>query len=117
MRSLGRSMTDELVKKLRANTFFIIVEETTDIATNKACTVVVNYLDTVTNTIKTRHLELFDVYAKQGVVGSTGQNSYNLLIDTLSLHQIPLENCIGFAEDGASNIMGQHNSLCSKLRE
>lgn len=74
MRSLGKSMTDELVKKLRANTFSIMVDETTDVTTNKACTVVVNYLDTEKNTIKTRPPELFDVYAKQEVVGSTGQN-------------------------------------------
>lgn len=31
-------------------------------------------------------------------------------------HDIPLENLIGFAADGASNIMGQHNSFVSRLR-
>ena len=42
---------------------------------------------------------------------------FSLITNLLSDHQIPLENLIGFAADGASNIMGEHNSLTSRLRQ
>lgn len=42
---------------------------------------------------------------------------FQLLIEYFEKHDIPLDNLIGFAADGASNIMGAHNSLTSRLRE
>lgn len=60
-------------------------------------------------------LNIYDV-SKQ-VTGSTGQSLYNMITDIFKLHNIPTVNMVGFAADGASNLMGEYNSLCSRLRE
>lgn len=51
------------------------------------------------------------------IEGSTGRNLYNKIMDVLRFHEIPLGNFVGFAVDGAANIMGENNSLCSRLKE
>lgn len=62
--------------------------------------------------------QLIDTHdPNQVVTGSTGHSLYLTLMNTFRSHHIPLDNFIGFAADGASNIMGEHNSLCSRLRE
>lgn len=50
-------------------------------------------------------------------VGSSGENLYTIIINFLTHNDIPLANLIGFAVDGASNIMGIHNSVSSRIRE
>lgn len=49
-------------------------------------------------------------------MGSTGEHLYLMIVDYFKDHDIPLENLIGFASDGASNIMGAKNSLTSRLK-
>ncbi|XP_037792079.1 uncharacterized protein LOC119587413 [Penaeus monodon] len=62
-------------------------------------------------------LDLIDIYGdKDKNVGSSGEALYHMLMNTLNSREIPLYNFIGFAADGASNIMGEHNSLSSRLR-
>lgn len=39
-----------------------------------------------------------------------------ICIQCLKHHSIPLDNFIGFAADGAANILGENNSLSSRLR-
>lgn len=115
VRALGKAANEELVKKLRVCKFSIIIDETTDISSTKSCAIVVRYLDTDTNTIKTEMLDLIDVHSNNNN-GSSGENLYLLITQCITNHNIPFENLIGFAADGASNIMGEHNSVCSRLR-
>ena len=58
--------------------------------------------------------DLINVYKNSE--GSTGDNIYNMLINCLESHGIPLTNLVGFAADGASNVMGKYYSLTSRLR-
>lgn len=114
---MGMCVTNALVLKIRKHKFSVIVDESTDVSTRKCLCVVVKYYDTDTNTIKTDTLELIDMYSNdEESVGSTGEGLYARLMKTLNTHHIPPENFIGFAADGASNIMGEHNSMCSRLR-
>lgn len=68
--------------------------------------------------MKTGTLDLIDVYDDNNkeCVSSTGEHLYTLRLKTLSAFDIPLSNFVGFAADGASNQMGDHNSLASLLR-
>lgn len=114
---LGRCVMNELIEKMRLNKFSIIIDESTDISTLKSMAVIVRFFDRAANTVKTSMLQLIDMYnTNEDMQGSTGQNLYTQLMHTLGTHQIPLENFIGFAADGASNIMGELNSLSSRLR-
>ncbi|XP_042237675.1 protein ZBED8-like isoform X2 [Homarus americanus] len=115
VRTLGRCVTEDLVDKLRENKFSIIVDKTTDISTMKAYSVLVRFWDSTTISIKSGLLELINVYGDELSTGLTGKNLYNLIMKTLETHRIPHGNLIGFAADGASNIMGEHNSISSRL--
>lgn len=117
-RSLGNCITSELIQKLKQHKFSVIIDESTDVSTTKCLTVLVKYYDPDTTLIHTGTLELIDMYDNnKECIGSTGENLYELLIHTFTSNQIPLDNLVGFAADGASNIMGEHNSLSSRLRD
>lgn len=117
-RSLGNCITSELIQKLKQHKFSVIIDESTDVSTTKCLTVLVKYYDPDANIIHTGTLELIDMYDNnRECIGSTGENLYELLIHTFTSNQIPLDNFVGFAADGASNIMGEHNSLSSRLRD
>lgn len=111
---LGKFATEQLALKLRDNKYSIIIDETTDCSVQKSCAIIVKFFDTVKNEIKTQMLDLVNVYANNE--GSTGDNIFNMLLNCLHEHGIPLNNLVGFAADGASNIMGKNNSVSSRLK-
>ena len=77
---------------------------------------VVKFLDCEDNVVKTRLLALLDVYGDdREQVGSTGINLYNMVMEILDKHNIPRENFVGFAGDGTNSMMGEHNSVRSRL--
>lgn len=115
MKMLGRAVNEDLAVKLRITKFSIIIDETTDISSMKCLAVLVMYFDTVTHSIHVRLLDVLDIYENE-TTGSRGENLYKLIIKCLEDHMIPIHNLLGLAADGAANIMGEHNSLCSKLR-
>ncbi|KYN50097.1 hypothetical protein ALC62_00125, partial [Cyphomyrmex costatus] len=47
----------------------------------------------------------------------TAENLFKGIIQSLDNYSIPLSNMIGFAADGCSTMMGQYNSVASRLRE
>ncbi|XP_045110002.1 uncharacterized protein LOC123503942 [Portunus trituberculatus] len=117
-RKLSKCVTAELVNKLKQHKFSVIVDKSTDVGTTKCLTVLVKYYDPDTKVIQTGILELIDMYDdNKECVGSTGENLFELLMKTFTSHEIPLDNFVGFAADGAANIMGERNSLSSRLRD
>lgn len=127
MKSVGAISQETVVNDMKENLFSVIVDETTDISTCKTCAVVVKYYKKETSSIETKFLDLLNVYssspAGDGAAGqnerqgSTGENLYHILMKCLNDHNIPVDNLVGFAADGANNIMGVRNSLVSRLRE
>ncbi|XP_047474151.1 uncharacterized protein LOC125028715 [Penaeus chinensis] len=115
MKALSKMASEDLASKLRTNKFSIIVDETTDVNTTKCLAVLVKYYDKERDCIEVSMLDMIDIF-QSSIVGSTGENLYELIVGCLQYHNIPLENLIGFAADGAANIMGEQNSLCSRLR-
>ncbi|XP_064095595.1 uncharacterized protein LOC135207687 [Macrobrachium nipponense] len=117
-KNLGTCMTNDLFEKLKSNLFSIIIDESTDVTASKFLTIIVKYFDFKNCTIKTRMLDLIDIYEGNAEnVGSSGEVLFKKLIEILEAHQIPLSNFIGFAADGASNVMGAFDSLSSRLKE
>lgn len=43
--------------------------------------------------------------------GATGEAIYNAITQSFQNRNVPLNNVIGFASDGASTMIGQHNSV------
>ncbi|XP_063590824.1 E3 SUMO-protein ligase KIAA1586-like [Penaeus indicus] len=115
---MGNCITKALVAKLQKEKFSVITDESTDVSTTKCMTVVVNFFDSEQYVIRNSTLQLIDIYDEsQGYVDSSGESLYHLIIATLSAHGIPLKIFVRFAADGASNIMGENNSISSRLRE
>ncbi|XP_076032994.1 uncharacterized protein LOC143020457 [Oratosquilla oratoria] len=111
---LGNYVASQLGQKLQTNKFSIIIDETTDCSTNKACAILVKFYDSVQHKITTALLDLVNIYDSQG--SASGEALFNIIMDCLKAHSIPISNLIGFAADGASNIMGSMNSVSSRLK-
>ena len=112
---LGKFSTECLAKKLRKCKFSIIVDESTDCSDTKSLAIMVKYFDEEELAIKISMLDIVDVHSDGN--GSTGQGLFNIIKQCLVLNNIPLHNMTGFASDGASNMMGTHNSVTSRLKE
>ena len=118
IKEIGQIAKDDIIEVLKASKFSIIIDETMDISTKKTCTAVVKYYDENNTSIQTRMLDLIEIYDKDDTMceGSTGQHLFDLLYKLLNDNNIRLDNLIGFTADGPSNIMGQYNSLTSRLK-
>ena len=102
--------------RLRQNKFSIIIDETTDTAKIKSLTIIVKFYDEYDGDIKTKMMELINLYDdNNNDIGSTGLSIFNNIIETLVKFNIPFENLIGFAADTTSNMFGQFNSVVSRL--
>lgn len=110
----GNYVAGSLIQKLQVNKFSIIIDETTDCSTTKACAILVKFYDTVERKICTALLDLVNIYDNHG--SASGEALFNIIMNCLNSNSIPLSNLIGFAADGASNIMGSLNSVSSRLK-
>lgn len=117
-KKIGSVISENLVKDLKRCKFSIIIDESTDVSATKCLSIIVKYYDAVRGTILTRMLDLVNIYSdNKEMCGSSGQSLFNVVYNSLHNHGIPLSNLVGFAADGASNIMGEHNSLSSRLKQ
>lgn len=113
LRQLGNFLGDRLASKLKDNIFSVIIDETTDCSLEKACAVVVRYFDKARNVIQTAMLDILNAYEGQEG-GSSREALFKKIIHCLNSYGIPL---LGFAADGASNMMGAYNSVTSRLKQ
>ena len=106
---LAEHVTLELVIKLK-NKFIIIIDETTGVSTHKAFAILVKYYDHEEFVIKTEMLDLINVYESEYKC-SSGETLFSSILNCLRKHDIPMENLIGFAADGAANIIAYQADL------
>lgn len=103
---LGPMTTQQLASKLKATSFSIIMDETTDISVKKQCALAVNFCDE-----DDRVLDMYE--AKSG----KAEDLTNGLQTWLENEQIPLKCFVGFASDTTNSMVGPHNSVFSHLKE
>ena len=106
---LGKSSKEELVDILRENKFSLIVDESTDKGRTKhPCVIACTMMNTIVS-------DAF--YDLVPVENANAQSLYEIVVKCLADEGIPYKNnMIGFASDGASVMMGAHNSLASRLK-
>nr|CAI5863200.1 unnamed protein product [Callosobruchus analis] len=96
---------------MKNNKFSLIADESTDRSNVKNLALVVR-INCQNEIIKDYFLALIPVQ------DATGAALFEHIIDFFNNYKVQYkENCIGFASDGANNMMGQHNSLVSRLKE
>lgn len=119
--AMGPHFKDKLVKKLLKSKFSIMVDETTDISSEKTMCIIVRYYDNEERQIVSRFLDLVNIYSDHTVntvsQGGTAENLFNCIVITLDKYKIPKENVIGFASDGCNTMMGAHNSVASRFKD
>lgn len=100
---------ENISKVLSKQKFSLLIDESTDISTQKCLAVVVRYFDFTVGKIKDRYLTMIHL------TNSSAQSIYAALQDFFSKFGIPMQNCVGFSADNASNMMGQQGGVRALL--
>lgn len=118
---IGETEKEILASKLKRNKFSVISDESTDISTQKSSCIVVRFYDDNSKQIISKFWELSKIFDSSNPdlanEGATGKNLFNALIKSFEKEDIPVTNLIGFAADGCSVMMGENNSVSSRLKE
>lgn len=115
---LATEAKSNIVKQLCDTEFSILTDESTDITSNKQACVVVRYFDFQSGRIRSKFWALSDIFVdeKTRVEGATGENLFNNLMKCFEEYNIADKNIIGFGSDGCNVMMGEHDSVASRMR-
>lgn len=116
---IGKSHHSDTIKILQSRKFSILVDESTDIAVTKMACIVVRYYSEERGKIETLLWKIIPIFTENSDIDAQGtaQHLYDLIINTFLKKNISLENIVGFASDGCNLMMGEHNSVASRLRD
>lgn len=101
----------DLVDLLKNNPFSVLVDESTDLTCHKFLCLLVRFVHPIEGTVHTKLLELVSIDAKD----CSAQAIFSEFKQCLGDKNIPLENIIGVACDGASVMVGKHNSFMTHI--
>ena len=107
---LIKSLKHGRVSRIEGKKFCILGNESTDISCEKHIRFCVRFFDDTTDQIETCFLGLI------AVIDATGESLFNAISTLAGDFGMVLSDCIGFASDNASNMVGEHNSVWSQIR-
>ena len=105
------ALKEELREDIKGKKFAVLIDESTDVASHKLLCVVLHYFGEREGHILTEFLDLLQV------VEATGEVLFNALKESLTNIGLSLVDCIGFGCDGASSMVGKHNSVWSRIKQ
>lgn len=103
------AMKEELIADVQGKRFSLIVDESTDVSAAKELCVIVRYFSQVEKKILTAFVDLIPV------VHTSADDLFNAIKDCLNDINLDLANCVGYASDGASVMVGQHDSVWTRI--
>ena len=106
---ISQAFYEELCQDMNGQKFCILLDDSTDIACKKLLFLAVRYYSKSKKCIVTALLGLIDV------INTTGKDLFAALKEYLQNLNLKLEDCIGYASDGAANMVGQNSSVWSIL--
>ena len=107
---IAPSLKEELKHDLKGKKYSILLDESTDRSSAKHLCVCIRYFSEIKNVIESALLGLMPV------VSTTGESLFEELKKCLSDFNLNLLDCIGFSSDSASNMVGMHNSVWSRVK-
>ena len=107
---ISTALKTDLIDDFQSKKYAIIIDESTDISTQKHLFILVCFLSDRRKEIVTGFVGLIPVEE------ATGEKIFNLIDEEIKRCGQSLANCIGFAKDGASNMVGCNTSMWSKLK-
>ncbi|CAB3986321.1 zinc finger MYM-type 6-like [Paramuricea clavata] len=101
----------DLCEDMAGQKYCVILDESTDVSCNKLLCVIIRFYSKSEKKIVTALLSLIPV------IKATGENLFQALKGSLENAGLSLANCVGYASDGASVMVGEHNSVWSRIKE
>ena len=103
------ALKEELITDVKGKKFALIVDESTDVATTKHLCVIVRYYSNSQKKIVTAFVNLISV------TRACADDLFDAIKDCLVGIQLRIEDCVGFGSDGASVMVGEHDSVWSRI--
>ncbi|XP_063890379.1 uncharacterized protein LOC135116761 [Helicoverpa armigera] len=116
--AIGEGHKVDLANKLKLTKFSALTDETTDVSTVKTACVVVRYFDHDAQKICSAFWELYKIFKEtdtNDIPTANAENLYRALIDSFTSRNVPLTNMIGFGSDGCNVMMGDNDSVKTRL--
>ncbi|KAJ1531349.1 hypothetical protein ONE63_000033 [Megalurothrips usitatus] len=114
---IGATHKEDISESLKKVKFSVLTDESTHFNV-KTAAVATRFYDK--NAVFVRFWDLSDVFPKGDFEaareGATGERLFNLLMAAFEKWDIPDENFVGFASDGASVMLGVNNSVMTRLK-
>ncbi len=107
---ISPALNEDLASDMAGQKYCIVLDESTDVSCGKHLCLVVRYYSVLEKRIVTSFLSLIPV------VKATGKDLFEALESCLAQSGLSLMNCIGYATDGASVMVGEHDSVWSRIR-
>ena len=105
------AMKAELKKAAAGKKFSIIVDESTDVACGKHMAVMVRFYHELQKKLATEFLELVPVHE------CDSQALFTAIKGAVEDIGLTLSDCVGYGSDGASAMVGNHNSVWTRVKE
>lgn len=106
---IGPSLLSATLKDVGDSPFSLLIDESTDISTEKLVCICIRYYSQKQNVIVTQFLTMLPI------VHATSGDLYKVISDFFNKNDFTLQNLLGIGTDGASNMCGSHNSLFTHL--
>lgn len=113
-KSIDNAHKNDLVNRLKKAKFSLMIDESTDVSAHKHSCVVVRYFNEQLGRIDSSFFDLVNLF-ENDIEAATAEVIYDAVIKSLTSAGLPLENLIGFGSDGCNAMMGEHNSVQSRL--
>lgn len=108
---LGPTFKQMLLDDIKGRKFSLILDESTDVSSEKELAVVIRYYSHKKSAFVTAFLGLVPVF------DCSASGLFTSLKQFLEKCHLPIADCVGIGTDGASVMCGQYNSLYSRMRE
>ena len=109
-RVISPALYDELRSDVSGKKFSVLIDESTDVSCKKYLSVTVRYFSEKQEKICTAFISLVSL------VSATGEDIFTALKLSLEDAGLNLEDCVGLACDGASVMVGRHDSVYSRMK-
>ena len=104
-------MKKDLVQVMKDRKYCLLIDKSTDVGNIKFLVICVRYVSLTKNEIATAFVSLLSVS------DTTAATIFNEIVQELTKCDLSISDCIGFGSDGAAAMVGEHNSVFSRIRE
>lgn len=108
-RVIAPTLKEELKENIHGKRYVVMIDESTDVSIQKLLCITISYVHD--SGVQYAFLGLFPV------LETNAQSLYETLERGLEDFGLKIEDCIGFASDGASVMVGNNNSVWTRIKE